>query len=59
MFGKGLSKKIMPALFMFAKMHLNPPHPTKKNNKKTRDFWNNVLWTDKAKVEMFSHWTAP
>lgn len=34
MFGKGLSKKIMPALFMFAKMHLKPPHPTKKTTKK-------------------------
>lgn len=37
MFGKGLSKKIMPALFMFAKMHLNPPtppHPTPPHQKK-------------------------
>lgn len=34
MFGKGLSKKIMPALFMFAKMHLNPPTPPKNPTKK-------------------------
>lgn len=33
MFGKGLSKKIMPALFMFAKMHLNPPTPPKQTKK--------------------------
>ena len=29
----------------FAKLHLN----------KAQDFWNNVLWTDQTKVEMFGH----
>ena len=29
----------------FAKLHLN----------KAQDFWNNVLWTDQTKVEMFAH----
>lgn len=26
-------------------LHLNKPH----------DFWNNICWTDKTKVEMFVH----
>ena len=29
----------------FVKLHLNKP----------QDFWNNVLWTDQTKVEMFGH----
>lgn len=37
MFGKGLSKKIMPALFMFAKMHLNPPPPHQKKQQKKQE----------------------
>lgn len=37
MFGKGLSKKIMPALFMFAKMHLNPLPPKKQNKTKKQE----------------------
>jgi len=33
----------MAAQLRFAKLHLN----------KAQDFWNNVLWTDQTKVEMF------
>ena len=40
-----LSKKNMAAQLLFAKLHLNKP----------QDFWNNVLWTDQTKVEMFGH----
>ena len=35
----------MAAQLRFAKLHLNKP----------QDFWNNVLWTDQTKVEMFGH----
>ena len=30
---------------VFVKLHLNKP----------QDFWNNVLWTDQTKVELFGH----
>jgi len=36
------SKKYMSPHLMFAKLHLNKPQ-----------FWNNVLWTDETKVEVF------
>jgi len=35
----------MAAQLKFVKLHLNKP----------QDFWNNVLWTDQTKVEMFGH----
>ena len=35
----------MAAQLRFAKLHLDTP----------RYFWNNVLWTDQTKVEMFGH----
>ena len=35
----------MAAQLRFVKLHLNKP----------QDFWNNVLWTDQTKVEMFGH----
>ena len=38
-----LSKKNMAAQLRFAKLHLIKP----------QDFWNNVLWTDQTKVEMY------
>lgn len=41
-----LSKKIVAAQLRFGKLHLN----------KQQDSWNNVLWTDETKVEMFTHY---
>lgn len=35
----------MVALLRFAKLHLNKPH----------NFWNNVLWIEETKAEMFGH----
>ena len=40
-----LSKNNMAAQLRFVKLHLN----------KAQDFWNNVLWTEQSKVEMFGH----
>ena len=38
-----LSKKNIAAHLKFAKEHIDDP----------QDFWNNVLWTDESKVELF------
>ena len=38
-----LSKKNIAARLKFAKEHIDDP----------QDFWNNVLWTDESKVELF------
>ncbi|XP_075444851.1 uncharacterized protein LOC142488342 isoform X3 [Ascaphus truei] len=50
-----LSKKNIAARLKFAKEHIDDP----------QDFWNNVLWTDESKVELFglnekrSAWRKP
>lgn len=38
-----MRKLLLSACLVFAKLHPNKP----------QDFWNNALWTDRAKVEMF------